>query len=166
MELDQIMLDNFREHREHILGEIKQERQRQLTLWSIKDDDSNTRNDWASYICYYASSGAYNGKGKIFTNMIYRRSLIKVAAICVAAVEAIDRLVNLPATVVESVKNARAGVSAAKDIDPMTLTKVCPACLGVGDFCGDLGSCSLCNGTGRVSVISEVLRTSLQSEIS
>ena len=81
-----------------ILQEISNERERQLLLWGNIADNKNTRNDWAAYICRYASDGAYNGKNNQFNEMHFRECLIKVAAICVAAIEAIDRLGKLPET--------------------------------------------------------------------
>lgn len=86
---------------EKILKEIEKERQRQLYLWGNKADNLNTRNDWASYICNYVANGAYNGKDNEFSEEHFRANLIKAATICVAAIEAIDRLSNLPKTEIE-----------------------------------------------------------------
>ena len=81
-----------------VLNEVKLERKRQLTLWGNLADNENTRNDWAAYICRYASDGAYNGKNCLFSEIHFRECLIKAAAICAAAIEAIDRLGKLPET--------------------------------------------------------------------
>ena len=84
-----------------ILCEIFDERQRQLQLWGNKADDLNTRNDWAAYICRYVSDGAYNGKDSLYSTQQFRANLIKAATLCVAAVESIDRLGELPETEIQ-----------------------------------------------------------------
>lgn len=88
-----------------IFQEIKKERERQKKLWGDKPDDRNTRNDWVAYICYYVSRGAYNGKDNEFKTSVFRTCLIKAAAICIAAVEAIDRNGTLPETEIQKLLN-------------------------------------------------------------
>ena len=56
---------------ETIYNEIENERNYQIGRWGVEFDRLNTRNDWATFICFYATRGA-------------------VAALCVAAIERID----------------------------------------------------------------------------
>lgn len=72
-----------------IYQEIVLERQYQDDLWGTKNDDKNNEEDWVSYITEYASGLSERTKNKGF-----RERLIKVAALAVAALEAIDRKEN------------------------------------------------------------------------
>lgn len=76
-----------------VYEEIQAERTYQNNKWGTACDDSlNTPWMWASYISQYATSwmrGAFainDGDAKNF-----RKAMIKVAAIAVAAVESLDR---------------------------------------------------------------------------
>lgn len=80
-----------------IYDEVKQEREHQIQKWGITPDDTlNTPNDWISYIARYATTWftgvfpPYPGQ----TVDSFRTSMIKVAAIAIAAVESIDRQRN------------------------------------------------------------------------
>jgi len=75
--------------------EIFAERERQKEIGNTEFDDSNTANDWCAYICHYVSQGAYNGHGE-FTLEGFRTALVKAAALCVAAMQVIDRNKCLP----------------------------------------------------------------------
>ena len=75
----------------NVLGEIDHERERQQELWGNTFDDLNTVNDWIAYICRYAAEGGYQGREKKYTAIRFRSFLVRAAAICVAAVETIDR---------------------------------------------------------------------------
>ena len=77
--------------REDILKEIDDERARQDTHWGNEFDDKNTPNDWVSYIVRYVAEGAYSGRSNQYTPERFRGHLIKAAALCVAAIETMDR---------------------------------------------------------------------------
>jgi len=73
---------------DEIFKEIKREREYQNYKWGNEFDDKNTSNDWIAYIAAYL--------GQVWTCPFnaeeYRKNLIKVAALAVAAVETYDRL--------------------------------------------------------------------------
>ena len=71
---------------ETIYDEIQSERERQTRKYGDEFDRLNTRNDWVTYITFYASRCAMYGR----TLVDFRASLIKVAGMCVAAIERID----------------------------------------------------------------------------
>jgi hypothetical protein len=73
-----------------VYDEIKTERKRQEQLWGTSFDDKNTPNDWATYMCHYATSAATQGTGK-FDLEKYRSNLIKTATLAIAALEALKR---------------------------------------------------------------------------
>ena len=72
--------------RQQVLDEISKERDYQKTQWSDKFDSENTPNDWVSYIVRYAGNAVVGP----WNPLTFRTALIKVAAICVAAVEWCD----------------------------------------------------------------------------
>ena len=74
-------------HQEVILAEIRQERQKQDQIWGKTFDDRNTLVEWITYITKYAGN-AYTHKWDVY---VFRTKMLQVAAIAVAAVEAIDR---------------------------------------------------------------------------
>ncbi len=79
---------------DQVLDEVKQERERQVALALDGDtpsfDESNSRNDWVGYVTAYAGRAA----DKCFRNeregCDFRESMLKVAALAVAAIEAHD----------------------------------------------------------------------------
>lgn len=79
---------------EPIIDAILDERKRQDDLWGKEFDDINTPNDWVAYITRYVSDGAYNGKDNKFDINHFRKRLVQSAALCVAAIESIDRKVG------------------------------------------------------------------------
>lgn len=75
---------------ENALNEVRAEREYQNGKWgTVSDDTKNTPFHWLAWITKYAS-GFANGTWKPDTN-VFRTSMVKVAAIAVAAVESIDR---------------------------------------------------------------------------
>lgn len=74
-----------------IVDNVENEVIRQLKLWGTDFDDKNTANDWVAYITRYVAEGAYDGRGGNYTPERFRKHLIKAAAICVSAIETIDR---------------------------------------------------------------------------
>lgn len=70
-----------------IIGDIREERAYQRGRWGDEHDAKSTPNDWLAYIVYYA--------GKAVTlpwsPITFRKSLVKVAALCCAAIEWCDR---------------------------------------------------------------------------
>lgn len=73
--------------RKEIFEAISAERDYQDGVWGTKFDDKNTPNDWATFLTQYA--------GKVaplqMETEVYRKNLVKVAAIAVAALEALER---------------------------------------------------------------------------
>jgi len=72
-----------------IYDEIREERSRQDTKWGTKHDDNLTAYEWVDIIENYAEYAEYtkfNSEGAK-----YRRLMMQVAAIAVAACEAYDR---------------------------------------------------------------------------
>jgi hypothetical protein len=79
---------------EHIIQEIKEERQRQKNLAFGGDtedfDKTNGQGDWVSYICAYAGRAPV----RVFRNkregQSFRGCMVKVGALAIAAIEAYD----------------------------------------------------------------------------
>lgn len=72
---------------ENILQEIRKEREYQNNEWGDGFDSKNTPNDWLAYIV------GYTGKALTphWNSKVFRTSLIKVATLCVAAIECCDK---------------------------------------------------------------------------
>ena len=79
--------------RESILKEIDRERDRQDKMWGGADhDDTHTHHDWAAFITAYVGQAVFNpGGGWKFDRRYFRSSMIKIAALAVAAAEWCDR---------------------------------------------------------------------------
>jgi hypothetical protein len=74
-----------------VLEDIDKERQYQEIKWGVEFDNKNTANDWSAYI------SRYNGNASFAVSPTeWRKQMIKVAALAVAAVEAYDRNGSLP----------------------------------------------------------------------
>lgn len=81
-------------YRENILSEINAERTYQENKWGNDTDDTeNEPNDFVSYMANYSSKWFPGGFLPYSTETVdaFRTSMIKTAAIAVAAVESIDR---------------------------------------------------------------------------
>jgi hypothetical protein len=80
--------------RETILFEINNERVYQQKRWGDNADDTqNAPNDFVSYIAHH-STRWFNGGFAPYSSATvaeFRRQMIKVAALAVAAIESIDR---------------------------------------------------------------------------
>jgi hypothetical protein len=78
--------------RSNIFVEISNERDYQDGKWGKENDDRNTPNDWIAYIT------AWTGKAYKYPSCKdnFRKNMVKVAAIAVAAVEACDRNDGIP----------------------------------------------------------------------
>lgn len=73
----------MRQSRESIFVAISAERDYQDSKWGSAFDDKNTPNDWVAYIASYLGRAVtipWNAN-------IFREGLLKVAALCVAALE-------------------------------------------------------------------------------
>lgn len=70
--------------REKIFKVMSGERDYQNERWGPDFDDKNTKNDWVSYICRYACSGAAMDQD----TSEFVDAMFKVAALAVAAIEA------------------------------------------------------------------------------
>lgn len=90
--------ETFRVANEVVVERI---RQREAESWSEDHDDLHTVNDWVALIVRYsgrAMDAAEMADVSMLYRPVYRRRLVQVAAIAVAAVESLDR--------VEAVQNA------------------------------------------------------------
>ena len=77
-----------------ILNEIERERAYQDGKWGHKADDTkNEPNDWVAYIAHHSSRWFSGGFAPYNTPTVdaFRKQMIKVAALAVAAVESLDR---------------------------------------------------------------------------
>lgn len=72
---------------EKILSEIKAEREYQQGKWGDEFDSKNTPNDWVAYVAIYLGRAVTLPWNK----EVFRTSLVKVATLCVAAIEWCDR---------------------------------------------------------------------------
>lgn len=74
------------EARTRIFAEIDREREYQDGKWGDEFDQLNTPNDWVAYIT------AYVGKAVTlpWDGVSFRKAILKVAALCVAALERTD----------------------------------------------------------------------------
>ena len=74
------------------LSLVYDERQRQLALpFDTEEfDKGNTQNDWVAYIIAYAGR-ATDCQRNIKENQGFKENLVKVAALCQAASDAIDK---------------------------------------------------------------------------
>lgn len=84
-----------------ILVEIQKEREYQIERWgNQRDDQENAPNDWVAYISHHASRWFTGGFKPYNTNAVndYRKQMIKVATLAVAAIESLDRLRDNPST--------------------------------------------------------------------
>lgn len=76
-----------------IFADIHDEREYQVAKWGDKFDDQNTINDWVTYLSMYAAQGATINLVSTMDEATerFRQSMVKVAAIAVAALETIER---------------------------------------------------------------------------
>lgn len=73
-----------------IINEIETERKYQIAKWGNDMDDRNTPFNWASYITNYATRDLIGDPANT-DEAKFRISMVKVATLAVAAIEAIDR---------------------------------------------------------------------------
>jgi len=88
VDLDQAeSLDDNDFTEEDIFAEISLERDFQRKIgYTTEEDDTNTASVWGNLVSYYASLWFYSPKRASF-----RTSMVKVAAIAIAAIEWVDR---------------------------------------------------------------------------
>jgi hypothetical protein len=72
---------------DNIVAAVRAEREYQNQRWGEEFDNKNTPNDWLAFI------GAYIGRAFTFPfdAIAFKKGLVKVAAVCFAAIEACDR---------------------------------------------------------------------------
>lgn len=75
-----------------VYEEIKAERSYQDSRWGTAFDDKNTANDWVAYISMYAAKAS----PEKWDAAEFRKGMIKVATLAVAAIETFDRNGKLP----------------------------------------------------------------------
>lgn len=73
-----------------LLDEIIVERGYQNQKFGPAFDDLNNPYNWAAYICQYATRHLI-GDPMLVNRELFRKDMVKVAAIAVAALEALDR---------------------------------------------------------------------------
>lgn len=76
-------------NRDQIIEKIKEERSRQINLPGSEWDMKNTPNDWVAIVSHYVTESV-RFKGQSPNRKSFEDSLIKAAAVCVAALENID----------------------------------------------------------------------------
>jgi len=74
-----------------ILDEIKKEREYQNQKWGNDFDNRNNANDWSAYITRYNGNASFAE-----TPQEWRKQMLKVATLAVAAIESYDRNNRLP----------------------------------------------------------------------
>lgn len=76
--------------RAKVLADVMLERQSQDQRWGDQHDDEHNEREWLAIIWSYLRHAEHQPPDRtLYTR--YRENLIKVAALCVAAVESIDR---------------------------------------------------------------------------
>lgn len=70
--------------------EILLERERQQLKWGDAFDDKNSPYNWAAYITQYATRHLIGDPAAV-SNADFRADMVKVGALAVAAIQAMDR---------------------------------------------------------------------------
>ena len=82
-----------------ILDEISAERAKQDKLWGNEFDDKNTPNDWVTYVVAYLGESVKTPEGHCGDAGLdvprFRKKILQAATLCVAAIEACDRMGRL-----------------------------------------------------------------------
>lgn len=81
-----------------ILDVIAAERGYQMTRWGNKADDTlNSPNDWVAYISHHATRWFNGGFAPYDADTVaeFRKQMVKVATLAVAAIESVDRQTEL-----------------------------------------------------------------------
>ncbi len=73
-----------------VMEEVSAERAAQDAKWGEAFDDLNSPYNWAAYICHYTTRHLI-GDPRAASAASFRVDMVKVAALAVAAIEAIDR---------------------------------------------------------------------------
>lgn len=94
------------EHRQDILAEIENERFEQQKKWPVMLDDTHTPADWWTIIGLYYAKSLIRWKIDLhyphtYDRAVLRAGLVKIGAIVLAWIEAIDRANNPPAKEVD-----------------------------------------------------------------
>ena len=75
------------------LARIAEERLRQESLFGSEWDRLNTVNDWVALLTNYAS-GSIAKKGRTPSRLDFEETLVKTAAVALAALECLDAMVE------------------------------------------------------------------------
>jgi len=81
----------------NIYDEIKKEREYQIAKWgNDKDDELNNPNDWVAYITHHSSRWFPGGFRPYSSEVLedFRKQMVKVATLAIAAIESHDRKSN------------------------------------------------------------------------
>ena len=77
--------------REYLFSEINVERQMQDALWGgPQNDDQHSARDWVAILCRHVGLSMDDGQIPV-DSVRFRRQMVRVAALAVAAIESIDR---------------------------------------------------------------------------
>lgn len=74
---------------DEVLREVGIERTAQKMLFSMAYDDGHTDNDWIAIMARHVGLAANDGGAD--DHVRFRRQMVRVAALAVAAIEAVDR---------------------------------------------------------------------------
>lgn len=72
-----------------VFADVARERMRQEEKWGRAHDDVNTQADWRRHIRRHNEKGCRSIQHR--TNVFFRQQMIRVAALAIAAIEAVDR---------------------------------------------------------------------------
>lgn len=81
----------FNDSRRGVIDEILSERAYQIQRWDAHDRDKDPK-DWMSLVVVYAGKAAQElplYQGPNFSKKRFRKCLVKLAAVCMAAIEAL-----------------------------------------------------------------------------
>jgi hypothetical protein len=79
-----------------VLDEIAAERNRQRSLWLEEHDDLHSISEWITLVAAYLGKAADEAMRCRPLEVAVRRRLVQASAVCIAAIEAMDRRDSKP----------------------------------------------------------------------
>ena len=97
LELDRSWHDRLESesHTERVIATVQSERLRQREDWGDRHDDGHSAGDWTRFLVRHLGRAEQAIEDRDAAT--YRRQMVRVAALAVAAVEAHDRALAVPA---------------------------------------------------------------------